>query len=111
MCRSAPARRDDPVGLLQQLAQFVAADAGGLEDAEEEAGLDVAVVDRDHNRVSSFGMDEVVVAAACAAVLPALGFEDADQPLRLDRGELSLTQLRRRRARGGLSGPASPRRA
>jgi len=39
-------------------------------------------VDRDHDGVASFGVDEVVVAAAGAAVLPAFGFEDADQPLR-----------------------------
>lgn len=38
----------------------------------------------DHEGVASFGMHEVVVAVAGAAVLPAFDFEDADQPAMRD---------------------------
>jgi hypothetical protein len=64
-------------------------DSGDPEDADQGAGLELAVVDGDRQRTTLLRMNQDVVAAANTIEVPPGAFECTNQILRLDRRQSS----------------------
>lgn len=64
---------------LQQLAQFIATDAGGSQNGTEGAGLEIAVMQGNGQGPVLLGVDENVVRATDSIEAPALFLEGPDE--------------------------------